>query len=79
MNSFTVRQYARDMDIPEGTAWNAIVRGVKRGLFEKAHKIKINGRFYQTYCYAGELAPKEFIIPKPCFWNDPFNKIRKAK
>jgi len=79
MNSFTVRQYARDMDIPEGTAWNAIVRGVKRGLFEKAHKIKVNSRLYQTYCYAGELAAKEFVIPATSFWNDPFNKTRKAK
>lgn len=79
MNSFTVRQYARDMDIPEGTAWNIVIKGVKKGLFAKANKVKLNGRFYQTYCYPDELVKEEFVIPESCFWNDPFNKIRKQK
>ena len=79
MEAFTAKEYARDMDIPEKTALNVITRGIKKGLLEKAHKIKLNGRTYQTYCYAGELAAKEFVMPESCFWNDPFNKTRKAK
>lgn len=75
MEAFTVRQYARDMDIPEGTAWNAVIRGVRNGVFVKADKIKTNGRFYQRYTFAGE-EKTEFVMPKSSFWNDPFNKTR---
>lgn len=73
MESFTVRQYARDMGIPEGTAWNTIIRGTRKGLFVKTDKIKANGRFYQRYTFAGE-EKQEFTLPKPNFFSDPFNR-----
>jgi hypothetical protein len=79
MNAFTVREYAKDMEIPEGTAWGIINKGVAKGLFAKAHKVKLNGRLYQTYCFPDELAPKTFVMPKTTFWNDPFNKTKKLK
>ena len=76
MEAFTVRQYARDMDIPEGTAWNAITRGTRKGLFVKVDKVLANGRYYQRYTFAGE-EKTEFVVPKSSFWNDPFNKTRR--
>lgn len=76
MESFTVREYAEDLGVPEGTAWNSIVRGVRKGVFVKTDQVKRNGRFYQRYTFAGE-EKKPFVLPKSSFWNDPFNKARK--
>jgi hypothetical protein len=77
LESFTVRQYARDMGIPESTAWNAVTKGVQRGAFIKTDKIMSHGRLRQRYKFAGE--DEQFVMPKTCFWNDPFNKTRKSK
>lgn len=75
---FTIREYAFDMEMHESTAWNKIIRGVRKGLFVKADKVKRNGRYYQRYAFPGE-EKKEFVMPKSSFWNDPFNKARRRK